>query len=72
MPRERECFREQLLALQQRVEGAEVSSMDQSCKLLGVDRMALLSDRDFPAKKVGRKYIVPLVPLARWMVTWGA
>ena len=46
--------------------------MDQSCKLLGVDRMALLSDRDFPAKKVGRKYIVPLVPLARWMVTWGA
>ena len=27
MPRERECFREQLQALQQRFEGAEVISM---------------------------------------------
>lgn len=72
MSRERECFREQLQALQQRFEGVEVITLDQSCKLLGLDRMALLGDRDFPAKKVGKRYIVPLVPLARWMVTFSA
>lgn len=44
--------------------------MDQSCKLLGLDRDALINDKAFPAKKVGKKYIIPIVPLARWMSTW--
>lgn len=70
MPRERESFRDQLQVLQQRFEGQEVLTMDQSCKLLGLDRDALLSDKNFPAKKVGKRYIIPIVPLARWMVTW--
>nr|DAJ33597.1 MAG TPA: hypothetical protein [Bacteriophage sp.] len=44
--------------------------MEQSEKLLCVDRMALLNDKTFPVKKVGRRYIIPIVPLARWMSTW--
>ena len=48
----------------------EVLTLDQSSKLLGLDRAALLGDKDFPAKKVGKKYIIPIVPLARWMATW--
>lgn len=70
MSRERESFRDQLQALQQRFEGAEVLTLAQCCELLGLDRDALLHDRDFPAKKVGKRYIIPIVPLARWMVTW--
>lgn len=70
MGRERESFRDQLQALQQRFEGQEVLTLAQSCELLGLDRDALLNDKDFPAKKVGKRYIIPIVPLARWMVTW--
>ena len=70
MPREREDFRDQLQALRERYEGQEVLTMDQSCKLLGLDRDALINDKSFPAKKVGKKYIIPIVPLARWMSTW--
>lgn len=70
MPREREDFRDQLQALRERYEGQEVLTMEQSEKLLCVDRMALLSDKTFPVKKVGRRYIIPIVPLARWMSTW--
>ena len=70
MPREREDFRDQLQALREQFAGQEVLMMDQSCKLLGLDRDALINDKSFPAKKVGKKYIIPIVPLARWMSTW--
>lgn len=70
MPREHESFRDQLQALRERYDGQEVLTMDQSCALLGVDRDALIHDPGFPAKKVGKKYIIPIVPLARWLSTW--
>ena len=69
--REREAFRDQLQSLREQFAGQEVLTLDQSSKLLGLDRAALLGDKDFPAKKVGKKYIIPIVPLARWMATWG-
>ena len=68
--RERAAVRAQLRSLRARVAGQEVLTLDQSSKLLGLDRAALLGDKDFPAKKVGKKYIIPIVPLARWMATW--
>ena len=68
--REREAFRDQLQSLREQFAGQEVLTLDQSSKLLGLDRAALLGDKDFPAKKVGKKYIIPIVPLARWMATW--
>lgn len=70
MPREHEPFRDQLQSLREQFDGQEVLTMDQSCKLLGLDRDALINDKAFPAKKVGKKYIIPIVPLARWMSTW--
>ncbi len=70
MPREHESFRDQLQSLREQFDGQEVLTMDQSCKLLGLDRDALINDKAFPAKKVGKKYIIPIVPLARWMSTW--
>ena len=68
--REREAFRDQLQSLREQFAGQEVLTLDQSSKLLGLDRAVLLGDKDFPAKKVGKKYIIPIVPLARWMATW--
>ena len=35
--------------------------------VLGLDRRTLLADREFPARKVGNKYAVPLTELARWL-----
>lgn len=70
MTRERESFRDQLQSLRERYGGQEVLTMDQSCTLLGLDRDALIHDTTFPAKKVGKRYIIPIVPLARWMSTW--
>ncbi len=70
MARERESFRDQLLVLQTKFPEQEVLTKDQACKLLGLDWDALVHNADFPAKKVGKRYIIPMVPLARWMVTW--
>lgn len=69
MPREREGFMDQYRALTDRFGGREVITLNESCELLGLDRRALLDSKDFPAKKVGKKYIIPLVSLARWMLS---
>ena len=57
MARERESFRDQLQSLQAKFPEQEVLTKDQACKLLGLDWDALL-------------HIIPIIPLARWMVTW--
>ena len=70
MARERESFRDQLQSLQAKFPEQEVLTKDQACKLLGLDWDALVHNGGFPVKKVGKRYIIPIVPLARWMVTW--
>lgn len=67
MPREREGFRDQYRALTEHFNGREVITLNETCELLGLDRRALLDDKEFPAKKVGKKYIISLVALARWL-----
>lgn len=67
MPREKEGFREQLEILMSKFPGREAIGIAECCTVLGTDRRVLLADRTFPAKKVGGKYLVPLVGLARWL-----
>lgn len=67
MPREKECFRDQLQRLDEKYPGQEVLDLKDACDLLRTDRKTLLCDQSFPAKKVGGKYIIPLVALARWL-----
>lgn len=67
MPREKEGFRDQYQTLSERFQGREAITLNESCEILGLDRKALLGSKDFPARKVGKRYIVPLVALARWM-----
>ena len=70
--RERECFRDQLQSLRERFGDKEAIGIEEACKLLGLGRDALIGDKTFPLKQVGKKkYIVCLVPLARWMVGGG-
>lgn len=71
MSRERDCFRDQLQSLRERFGEREAIGIEDACKLLGVCRETLLSDTSFPVKQVGRKYIICIIPLARWMVGGG-
>lgn len=67
MSREKEGFRDQYQILAERFQGREAITLSESCQILGLDRKALLRTTDFPARKVGKRYIVPLAALARWM-----
>lgn len=67
MPREKEGFRDQLESLVQRFPGREAIGISDCVDILGFDRRVLLADRTFPARKIGGKYMVPLVALARWL-----
>lgn len=71
MPREMEGYHEQLVRLSERFPGREAISIKECCEALPLDRRTILADKTFPAKRVNgrssRKYIIPLVALARWM-----
>lgn len=67
MPREKELYRDNLERLRELYPDKEVLTMGETCKLLRLDRRTLLQDRKCPAKKIGGKYIVPIVKLANYM-----
>jgi len=67
MPREKEGFRDQLAALRERFPDVEAIDIKTSERILGRDRRTFLSDKTFPAKKVGGTYMVTVVGLARWL-----
>lgn len=67
MPREKEGFREQLESLTTRFPGKEAIGLPECCAILCTHRDVLLSDKAFPAKKVGGKYLIPIIALARWL-----
>ena len=68
MPRTSECFHEQLEALYQRFgrDRGMISLVD-AAQYLDVDRRTLLTNKDFPVKKLGAAYKVPIIALARWL-----
>ena len=63
--REREAFRDQLQSLREQFAGQEVLTLDQSSKLLGLDRAALLGDKDFPADRKSTRLNSSHVALSR-------
>jgi excisionase family DNA binding protein len=67
MPMEKEGFRDQLERLTTRFEGREAITVDEVCELIGCHRDTLIRDKKFPKKKIGVRYVIPLVALARWM-----
>ena len=71
MPREPDGYREQLEHLAHRYPDREVLTMLEVTKMLGCHRQTLLADKTFPAKQIGGKgkYLIPMVGLARWLMT---
>lgn len=71
MAREPDGYREQLELLAERFPGKEVLSIQDVCKMFGCHRQTLLADKTFPRKQIGGKgkYYIPIVGLARWMLT---
>jgi len=68
MPRTSECFHDQLEALYQRFgRDRGMISLLAAAQYLDVDQRTLLTNKDFPIKKLGNAYKVPIVPLARWL-----
>ena len=67
MPREKQDFRENLALLRELYPGKVTLTIQEACALIGRDRRTLLKDRAFPAQKIGGRYIVPLVGLARYL-----
>lgn len=74
MPREKDGFREQLARLDEQFPGREALNLQEAIQITGLDRRTLLSDRGFPARRMGSavstggKYMVPKVALAKWLV----
>ena len=67
MPKEKECFRDALERLTDRYPGKEAIPLKDASELVGACERTLKADKTFPARTVGGKYVVPLVPLARWL-----
>ncbi|MBQ0125305.1 MAG: hypothetical protein KBS59_03155 [Clostridiales bacterium] len=42
--------------------------IEEASRALGMDRRVLLGCESFPAKRIGKKYVIVLTELAIWMV----
>ena len=67
MSREKEDFRENLARLTERFPGREMISLQEVAPILGRCVKTLRYDNQFPKRKIGSVWFVPLVGLARWL-----
>lgn len=66
--REKEMFRDYVVALHEAFgPDAVLLPLNRVAKYLKKDPRSLLGDKTFPVKKVGGRYEVPLLGLARWL-----
>lgn len=65
--REAEGYRPQLELLTDMFPGRAAITVNECQIALGIDRRTLLAEREFPARKIGGKYAVPLTELTRWL-----
>jgi hypothetical protein len=67
MSREKEDFRPIMEQLYNRFGNREFLTIAEASQILGVCTRTLERDIMFPTKKIGRRVVVPIVRLARWM-----
>ena len=65
--RETEGYRPQLELLTDMFPARAAITVTECQAVLGLDRRTLLADREFPARKIGNKYAIPLTERARWL-----
>lgn len=66
MGREKEDFRDNLARICERFTG-ELITLKEASEYIGVSLRNIQADKTFPAKKVGGRYYVTVVALARWL-----
>lgn len=64
---EKPAYRDTLERLRELYPGKENLSMPECERYFRSNRRTLLKDKTFPAKKIGRDYIIPIVSLARYL-----
>lgn len=67
MAKEKVDYRDNLEMLQGMFPGQVTITIQDACAILKRDKRALLRDRAFPAQKVGGRYAVPIVGLAKYL-----
>lgn len=67
MSREKEDYRENLNLITEHFGDGQLITLRAAADYLGVHFRKLQNDKSFPLKKVGGRYYVPAVSLARWM-----
>jgi len=67
MAREKVDYRDNLEMLRDMFPGQMTITIQDACRLMNRDKRSLLGDRAFPAQKVGGRYAVPIVGLARYL-----
>ena len=64
---EKATFHAQLTALREKFPEGELICLKDAAQYVGIDYRTLQGDRTFPMKKMGRKYMVSVINLARWL-----
>ncbi len=67
MAREKELFRDNLQRLDEQFPNAELLPLLTVAHHLGMDKRTLLDSKGFPARKLGRFWMVSKVALAAWL-----
>lgn len=67
MAREKEDYQKNLLEIKDRFGEIQLLPLLQVASFCGMDYRTLLKDDAFPVKKVGGRFYVPAVGLARWL-----
>ena len=65
--RVKEHYYDNLKRITDKFGGTELIRLKQAAEYLGVDERRLKESRDFPMKKIGGRYYVASVALARWI-----
>ncbi len=65
--RVKEDYYDNLQRISDKFGGVELIPIKQAAEYLGVDERTLKGSRDFPLKRVGRRFYVASVALARWI-----
>jgi hypothetical protein len=63
---EKRDYRDNLERISKRFSG-ELISLPEVVGYLGCDKRTLMADKTFPSKKVGGRYFVTAVALAKWL-----
>jgi hypothetical protein len=67
MAREKELFRDNLDLLRNEFRNVATIPLAHAAKYLKRDPQTLKQTKDFPIKKIGRYYAVPIVGFANWL-----